>query len=73
MWAHALPVTDFKAYITIATALIGVALMLPVRWRAGAEQVWSYGVYCVGYRLLSVQLACGSLAMSAVPIVMKHA
>ena len=65
--------TDVKDHISIATAPIGIAAPLPVQWRAGAKQVWSYGVYYIGYRLLSVQLTCGSLAVSAVPFVMKHA
>jgi hypothetical protein len=64
--------TDLKAYIFVMTALIGVAAMLPVRWRANAKRVWSYGVYYVGYRLLSVQLTCGSLAVSGVDFVMKY-
>lgn len=67
------PGTDFKAHITIMTALIGVAAMLPVRWRVGVERTWSYAVYYVGYRLLSVQLSCGSLAVSGVPFVIKCA
>jgi Ni/Fe-hydrogenase subunit HybB-like protein len=64
--------TDFKAHLAGLAALIGVAAMPPVRWRAGAERVWSYGVYYVGYRLLSVQLTCGSWAVSALPLVAKH-
>jgi hypothetical protein len=65
--------TDFKPLVTITAVLIGVAAMLPVQWRASAKRAWSYGVYSVGYRLLSVQLSCGSLAVSGVPFVMKHA
>jgi hypothetical protein len=65
--------TQVKAHIALVTALVGAAAMLPVQWRAGAERVWSYVVYYVGYRLLSVQLTCGSLAVTAVPFVMKHA
>jgi hypothetical protein len=72
-WADHLSMTDYKTGITIATALIGLAAMLPVQWRVNAARVWSYGVYYVGYRLLSVQLTCGSAAVSAVPLVMKHA
>jgi hypothetical protein len=64
--------TDLKAQITIVTALLGVAVMLPAQWRASARRLWSYGVYYVGYRLLSIQLTCGSAAVSAVPFVMKH-
>jgi hypothetical protein len=64
--------TDLKAPIAIMTVLIGVAAMLPVQWRAGVARAWSYGVYYVGYRLLSVQVSCGSLAVSAVPFVMKN-
>ena len=47
--------------------------MSTVRWRAGAERAWSYGVYYVGYRLLSVQLTCGSWAVSALSLAAKHA
>ncbi|MFZ1177716.1 MAG: hypothetical protein WAO15_15880 [Mycobacterium sp.] len=65
--------SDLKAHFAIVTALIGVAAMLPVQWRAGAERAWSYGVYYIGYRLLSVQLTCGSLAVTALPLVAKHA
>jgi hypothetical protein len=65
--------TDLKAHITIVTVLIGVAVMLPVQWRTSAQRLWSYGVYYVGYRLLSVQLSCGSLAVSGVDFVMKYA
>ncbi len=68
--------TALKAPIAVMsdmTALIGVAAMLPVHWRAKAKRAWSYGVYYIGYRMLSVQLSCGSLAVSGVPFVMKHA
>jgi hypothetical protein len=65
--------THFKAHIAIVTALIGVAAMLPAQWRASARRVWLYGVYYFGYRLLSVQLTCGSVAVSAVPFVVKLA
>lgn len=47
--------------------------MLPTQWRVSAQRAWSYGVYYVGYRLLSVQLTCGSWAVSALPLVAKHA
>jgi hypothetical protein len=63
--------TDLKAQVFVAAALIGIAAMLPGRWRAAAKHVWSYGVYCVGYRMLSVQISCGHLAVSGVPFVMK--
>jgi hypothetical protein len=65
--------TDFKAHLAVMAALIGVVAMLPLQWRANVERAWSYGVYYVGYRLLSVQLTCGSLAVSALPLVAKHA
>jgi len=65
--------TDLKAQVLVAAALIGIAAMLPGRWRAAAKHVWSYGVYCVGYRMLSVQISCGNLAVSGVPFVMKCA
>jgi hypothetical protein len=58
---------------TTGTGLIGVAAMLPVQCRVGAARAWSYGVYYVGYRLLSVQLTCGSWALSALPLMAKHA
>ncbi|MCV7411780.1 hypothetical protein [Mycobacterium florentinum] len=47
--------------------------MSSAQWRAGAERTWSYGVYYVGYRLLSVHLTCGSWALSALTLVAKHA
>jgi uncharacterized membrane protein YdbT with pleckstrin-like domain len=65
--------TGFKAPLAVLAALIGIAAMLPVHWRAGARRAWSYGVYCVGYRLLSVQLTCGSWAVSGLTLVAKHA
>ncbi|WP_264061497.1 hypothetical protein [Mycobacterium angelicum] len=37
------------------------------------ERAWSYGVYYIGYRVLSVQLSYGELAVSGVPFMMKHA
>lgn len=57
----------------ILTVLIGLVAMVPLRWRAGAERAWSYVVYYVGYRLLSVHLSCHSLALSGVPFVLKYA
>jgi hypothetical protein len=60
--------TDFKAHLAVMAALIGVAATLRLQWRVSAERAWSYGVYYVGYRLLSVQLTCGSLAVSALPL-----
>jgi hypothetical protein len=57
----------------VMTAVVGVAAMLPVHWHPAAKRAWSYGVYYIGYRLLSVQLSCGSLAVSGVPFVMKYA
>lgn len=70
--------TDFIAVTAALAALVvPVAAMVPAgwnaRWRAGAARMWSYGVYYVGYRLLSVQVSCGSWAVSAVPLVAKHA
>ncbi|KZS74220.1 hypothetical protein LAUMK13_03883 [Mycobacterium innocens] len=61
------------AVIFVMTALVGFAATFPVQWRTSAGRAWSYGVYYIGYRLLSVQLSCGSLAVSGVPFVMKHA
>ncbi len=65
--------TGFEARPAVMAALIGVAAMLPVHWRASARRTWSYGVYYVGYRLLAVQMSCGSWALSALPLVAKHA
>jgi hypothetical protein len=64
--------TTFEAGIAI-TVLAGVAAALPAQWQASAKRAWSYGVYCVGYRMLSVQLSCGDLAVSGVPFVLKTA
>ncbi|KKC01938.1 hypothetical protein AWC17_27060 [Mycobacterium nebraskense] len=36
-----------------------------------ARRACSYLVYCVGYRLLSVQLWCAALAVSGVPLMVK--
>jgi hypothetical protein len=65
--------TDLKAPMLVVAAVIGIAAMLPVGWRAAAKHVYSYGVYCVGYRLLSVHVSCGNLAVAGVPFVMKCA
>jgi hypothetical protein len=67
--------TDLKAPIAVMfamTALVGLAAMLPALWRVRVNRAWSYGVYYIGYRMLSVQLSCGSLAVSGVPFVMKQ-
>lgn len=64
--------TDFEARLAVMAALIGVATMLPAHWRDGVKRAWSYGVYYVGYRLLSVQMTCDSWALSALPVVAKH-
>lgn len=65
--------TDCKVRPAVMAALIGVAAISAGQWRAGAKRVWSYGVYCVGYRLLSVQLTCGSWALNALTLLAKHA
>jgi hypothetical protein len=65
--------SDRKAQVFAVAAVIGIAAMLPVGWRAAAKHVWSYGIYCVGFRMLSVQISCGNLAVSGVPFVMKGA
>jgi hypothetical protein len=62
-----------KALVAIAAVLIGVIAMLPVQRQATVRRAWSYGVYCVGYRLLSLHYGCGSLAVCGVPLVMKVA
>ena len=64
---------DVKANLAVIAVLVGVAALLPIPWRAGARRSWSYVVYCVGYRVLSVQYSCGSLAVSGGPLVMKLA
>ncbi|EUA86330.1 hypothetical protein NJB18091_28530 [Mycobacterium marinum] len=46
--------------------------MLSLRWGGIGGRGWSYVVYNVGYRLLSLQLSCGPLAVCAVPFVVKH-
>lgn len=65
--------TDYQALGAIVAAPIGRTAMLAVRWRVTANCAWSFGVYYVGYRLLSVQYRCGSLAVSSVPLVLKLA
>jgi hypothetical protein len=62
-----------KAHILVMIFLLVVPAVLPRPWRAGAKRVWSYGVYYVGYRLLSVHVSCGAVAVSGVPFVMKYA
>ncbi|CAM3412294.1 hypothetical protein BST27_29635 [Mycobacterium intermedium] len=56
----------------LVTTVFGIAAVLPGRWQAIVRRWWSFAVYYVGYRLLSVQLSCGSLAVSGVPFVTKH-
>ena len=60
-----------KAHIFAMTFLLVVAALLPRQWRARTKRAWSFGVYYVGYRLLSVHISCGELAVSGVPFVMK--
>ncbi|UXA09615.1 hypothetical protein KXD96_22260 [Mycobacterium sp. SMC-2] len=36
-----------------------------------ARHACSYLVYCVGYRLLSMQLWCAALAVSGAPLMVK--
>jgi hypothetical protein len=54
--------------MTVTTGATGTGFK-----RVSAKRAWSYGVYYVGYRMLSVQLSCGNLAVSAVPFVLKQA
>ena len=64
-----------KTQMTIATGLrasLAILTVLPEQWRVSAERAWSFGVYYVGYRMLSVQFACGDLAVSGVPFVLKQ-
>ncbi|OSC41043.1 hypothetical protein [Mycobacterium decipiens] len=72
---HTTAGTDPRARIRVTfvvAAVVAVTPMLPVQWRAIAKRAWSFGVYYVGYRLLSVQLSCGSLAVSGIPFVAKY-
>ena len=64
--------TDSKAHIIVAL-LTAVATMVPAQWLVDAKRGWSFALYYVGYRLLSVQLSCGSIAVSGIPLVMKFA
>jgi hypothetical protein len=63
---------DVKSEIAIMSVLIGIAAMMPAQWRASAKRAGSYAVYYVGYRVLSLQLSCGSLAVSGMPLVLKQ-
>jgi hypothetical protein len=47
--------THAAVRFSIVATLIALAVVLPVQWRVYARRVWSYLVYCVGYRLLSIQ------------------
>lgn len=58
--------------LSLMTTAVLLAAVLPGQRRAVARRVWSYAVYNVGYRLLSVQLSWGSLAVGGVPFVMKY-
>jgi hypothetical protein len=63
----------YRAGIAIITVLVGMAAAVSVQLRVRGKRAWSYGVYNIGYRLLSVQLKCGDLAVSSVPFVLKNA
>ena len=65
--------TDSKAHIIISVLLTAVAAMVPAQWLTDAKRARSFAVYYVGYRLLSVQISCGSLAVSGMPLVLKYA
>lgn len=56
----------------VLAALIGVAGVVPVRWRVCAKRVWSYLVYCLGFRLLALQLD-GTVVGTVVTFGVKHA
>jgi hypothetical protein len=62
--------TDSRVLIVILVALTAAAV---ARWYGTAARAWSFAVYYLGYRVLSVQLSCGTLAVSGVPIVVKYA
>ncbi|MCV6983908.1 hypothetical protein H7H78_00050 [Mycobacterium shinjukuense] len=66
--------TDTGAHVVVfaMTVLVGFAAMVPARWHAAARRASSYAVYYIGYRLLSVQLTCGPLAVSGIPLVIRH-
>jgi hypothetical protein len=61
--------TDSRVLIVILVALTAAV----ARWHGTAARAWSFAVYYLGYRVLSVQLSCGSLAVSGMPIVVKYA
>jgi hypothetical protein len=56
---------------SLLTALIGVAVLLPVQWRLHAKRVWSYLVYCLGYQLLALELD-GSVVVTVVSFGVRH-
>lgn len=65
--------TDIKVRATILAAVLGISAMVPARWRADAQRAWSFAVYYVGFRVLWVQMSCGSWAVSGMPLVVKYA
>lgn len=66
--------TDHKPRLGALFALavlVGFLAVVPVRWRPVVRRIWSYAVYYLGYRLLTIQVSCGSLAVSGVPLALK--
>jgi hypothetical protein len=63
-------ITDAARTATLA-ALIGAGVAAVVGVLGDAKHVWSYCVYCIGFRLLSIGLPSGALAVSGLPFVMK--
>ncbi|MBW0019138.1 MAG: hypothetical protein JO236_16550 [Mycobacterium sp.] len=70
--------TDLKAKPLAGAVLAALAgliggLALASTRRANARRAWSFVVYYVGYRVLSVQVSCQSVAVSSFPLVLKYA
>lgn len=63
---------DAAVRLVMLAALIGIAAILPVQWRLHAKRVWSYLVYCLGYRLLALELD-GSMVATVVGFGVKYA
>ncbi len=63
--------TDLAKRLGIVAALIAVAAVLPIQWRVCVKRVWSYLVYCLGYRVLALELD-GSVVATVVTFGVKH-
>lgn len=62
---------SFKVYVAIMTVVVGVAALFGRKWTVDVERLHSFVVYYIGYRLLSLHVSCGSLAVTGVPFMMK--